>query len=334
MKIQKKDAVWAVAGMGLTVVTSHAANLPVPNYSFASPTVPNESPWTTGGGATDWQEAPAPAWFLGDGYTSADWAANAGVFLNVPWAPVDNLVGSQAAFIMSVPGVELYQDLPTYQYQVGRSYQLTVAACGGGDPDYGYTMQGNATLDFRLYYRDPSIASGDNRVTIGDVAATFPAGGNQTISHLTDYTLTLPAVQATDPCAGQDIGIQLISNVFGGGFWDVDDVRLVSAMKGDANYDGTVDNTDLTTVLQNLGVSTSQWSLGNFEYAAGNLATYTVNNGDLTDVLQNLGTSDVDASSAVQADGSTVQSVPEPGALCLLTLGAVGVLARRQNRAR
>jgi len=120
-------------------------------------------------------------------------------------------------------------------------------------------------------------------------------------------------------------------------------------LKGDATFAGAVNNTDLTIVLQNLGVTASQWSQGNFEYVVGNSSTYTVNNSDLTDVLQNLGRtvaapltldisnpdlfSDPQALSMLSADGIHVTpAVPEPGTLSLLTLGAVGILARRRRR--
>jgi len=74
-------------------------------------------------------------------------------------------------------------------------------------------------------------------------------------------------------------------------------------IKGDTNLDGTVNNTDLTTVLQNLGLTTNQWSLGNFEYNAANPSSNTtVSNSDLTDVLQNLGIS-MSASTPVFANG-------------------------------
>jgi len=61
-------------------------------------------------------------------------------------------------------------------------------------------------------------------------------------------------------------------------------------IRGDANLDGMVNNVDLTTVLQNLGLSTNLWSLGNFEYNPLSPSMHTtVDNSDLTDALMNLG---------------------------------------------
>jgi autotransporter-associated beta strand protein len=54
---------------------------------------------------------------------------------------------------------------------------------------------------------------------------------------------------------------------------------------GDADDSGTVDLTDLNTVLNNLGTTTTLWTMGNF---AGDP---TIDLSDLNDVLNNLGTS-------------------------------------------
>jgi len=115
-------------------------------------------------------------------------------------------------------------------------------------------------------------------------------------------------------------------------------------VKGDANFDGSVGSTDLGIVLQNWGVSTNRWGLGNFEYNASDSSTFTVGSKDLGDVLQNWGLVtpgsivDVpdDASAAIpilMADGfQVVTSVPEPGTLSLLGLGVGGLLLRRRRR--
>lgn len=125
---------------------------------------------------------------------------------------------------------------------------------------------------------------------------------------------------------------------------DFEQVRAALGAKlivGDANFDGTIDNIDLTVVLQNFGVSTSRWGLGNFENGA------TVDNTDLTDVLQHFGTNaagiTLPADAALLADpaamrelaahGISVVATPEPGSIALLGLGAVGLLRRRRSQA-
>lgn len=195
----------------------------VPNASFELPTVPFASPYATSS-IDNWQKAPPPAWWLGAGYSQQQWIESAGVFVNVPFAPIDNADGNQCAFFFGTPGVELYQDLDA-TFEVGQAYQLVVAAMGGG-----YGMKLGVPIEFRLYYRDDSIVSGDNRVTVGAVEAKNANPSND-VKHLTDYQLDIPAVMADDPWAGMNIGIQIISTVGfedAGGFWDLDNVRLTA----------------------------------------------------------------------------------------------------------
>ena len=52
---------------------------------------------------------------------------------------------------------------------------------------------------------------------------------------------------------------------------------------GDANADGQIDLTDLSTILNNFGATTSAWTSGNFDGAA------TIDLTDLSDVLNNFG---------------------------------------------
>ncbi|HEV2689013.1 MAG TPA: PEP-CTERM sorting domain-containing protein, partial [Bryobacteraceae bacterium] len=108
---------------------------------------------------------------------------------------------------------------------------------------------------------------------------------------------------------------------------------------GDANFDGTIDSVDLTVVLQNFGVATPRWGLGNFENDS------TVDSLDLTDVLQHFGlnaggmTLPADAAllndplavKELAAYGITVAAAPEPSAIGLLAIGAVGLVRRRRR---
>jgi hypothetical protein len=53
-------------------------------------------------------------------------------------------------------------------------------------------------------------------------------------THFVDFTLHVPAVKASDPWAGQNIGIQILSTVdtnLQGGYWDLDNVRLTSVLE-------------------------------------------------------------------------------------------------------
>ena len=110
---------------------SQSTSISVPNYDFASPYVPDEPPYAAAG-FSDWVQSPPPAWWTADGYTSQQWADSAGLFVNVPYEWIDNLVPSggtsvhqQAAFMFATPGLEISQVLAN-TFQVGTSYQLTV----------------------------------------------------------------------------------------------------------------------------------------------------------------------------------------------------------------
>ena len=194
-----------------------SAPIAIPNASFESPYVDMVSPYATSS-ISDWQKAPVPAWWTGAGYSAQQWTDSAGVFVNVPFQPIDNVDGRQAAFMFSPPGYELYQDLAA-TFVAGQSYHLTVGIQGGG-----YGMQLGVPMEIRLYYRD-----GDgNRVTIGATEATN-TNGTGVMNHFTDYVLDIPTVAAGDPWAGKNIGVQLISTASfdnSGGFWNIDNVRL------------------------------------------------------------------------------------------------------------
>jgi len=111
-------------------------------------------------------------------------------------------------------------------------------------------------------------------------------------------------------------------------------------ISGDANFDGTVDDSDLLTVIRNYGSTTQRWGLGNFE------GTATVGDADLLDVIRNYDGAlpgDVVVPNALSADEVSLlnsfdiqvdvsASVPEPSLLSVLVLGVAGLLGRRRRR--
>lgn len=199
--------------------TLWADTISIPNGSFEDPYLEMEEPFAAAS-ISDWQKAPVPQWWLGMGYTEQDWLNSGGVFVNVPFAPIDNVDGRQAAFLFSPPGYELFQDLAAV-FEIGQSYTLTVGIEGGG-----YGMKLGVPMEIRLYYRDDT----GNRITVGatEVINTNDSG---VMSHFTDYQLDIPTVLAGDAWAGENIGVQLISTVGfedAGGFWNIDHVRLTS----------------------------------------------------------------------------------------------------------
>jgi hypothetical protein len=94
-------------------------------------------------------------------------------------------------------------------------------------------------------------------------------------------------------------------------FGEVTFVPPSGPLPGDANGDGSVDGTDLNTVLSNYGVTSGgAWAAGDFN------GDGAIDGTDLNVVLSNYGTT----------SGATA-AVPEPCTLGLLALGAIGLLA-------
>lgn len=190
--------------------------IPIPNGSFESPTPPPGFPATPL--VDSWLKVPQPDGIpLPGGIT---WDQLAGVFPNTPVGAadhIDNMDGNQAAYMFAIPGVSLYQQLASV-FTVGNSYNLSLGLLGGGG-----IAEGSSFL-MSFFYVD-----GGNFVNIGATPITYTPGTFLNPTHLYEFNLTLPAVQASDAWAGKNIGVQLLSTFgTGAGYWDVDNVRLVA----------------------------------------------------------------------------------------------------------
>ena len=130
-----------------------------------------------------------------------------------------------------------------------------------------------------------------------------------------------------------NFGIAVMDNAvlnkttFGGVAVDANSVLVSPELLGDANADGKIDLSDLSTVLNSFGGTTSAWTSGNFDGAA------TIDLTDLSDELNNFGASNANASDVlpvVASAGGAIAS-PEPTSLALVGLGAVALLRRRKQ---
>lgn len=232
-----KTLISAVAGMIFLLsfsVSLAATNISVPNASFESPNVPFPLP-----NFNSWQKTAKPDWY-DDGGGSFSWIQLTGAFKNTTVGSsnhIDNCDGLQAIWLFAVPEVGLFQDydsmdwndvVPSHdfnaEYEPGKSYRLTVGVIGTGG-----NMQQGATLDLSLYYRDAS----SNHIAIATTSLTNTYDVFSNNTHFVDCHVTVPAVKAGDAWAGRKIGIQFLSTVstnLQGGYWDLDNVRLVSTL--------------------------------------------------------------------------------------------------------
>jgi hypothetical protein len=116
----------------------------------------------------------------------------------------------------------------------------------------------------------------------------------------------------------------LAKATFGNQTVDSNAILISPELLGDANADGHVDLSDLSTVLNNFGSTTPAWTSGNFDNAP------TIDLTDLSDVLNNFGLTNPNASDSILSTQSSIPT-PEPTTLPLLATAAL-LLRRHKNR--
>ena len=89
-------------------------------------------------------------------------------------------------------------------------------------------MQIGATFELALYYRDGA----SNMVLVAATSITNVPTIFSNNTHFIDFRADSAFVKATEPWAGQHIGVRLLSTItdtnLEGGYWDLDNVRLTS----------------------------------------------------------------------------------------------------------
>ncbi len=189
----------------------------------------------------------------------------------------------------------------------------------------------NTTLSFNLVAPISSQATIESTLNVakglsfngGTIAITpassaAPLGYYLIIGHSTSFTGSLSSL--TLPPTANNIVYTLDASR------DVYWIELHKGFLGDANDDGHVDLTDLNTVLNNLGTTTSSWTSGNFD------GEPTIDLNDLNDVLNNLGTSYAGNSQVIAAESLlSATPIPEPTSLALLAPLAMLIMKRHPN---
>lgn len=194
---------WAAAAFAGT-------SIPIQNASF-------EAPYVDPGGFS--------ALPLVDGWTEIDvdieTSTNTGVFANPAEGSPGRLVnahGEQLAFLGSQTGNALEQDLVD-TYRLGCEYELTVGVGVSGMFPPGAAD----ALELVLYYRDDA--------GVVEVATQSLDAAGLSSTELRDFSLYLPPVQSGDAWAGMTIGVALRAAGMPGGFWDIDNVRLIESVR-------------------------------------------------------------------------------------------------------
>ena len=188
-------------------------SIPIENASFEAPFVdPNAFP------ALPFVEA----WIETDNDTQG--STNTGVFANTPGGKTDHIVnpdGRQLVFLGSELGNGIEQDVRA-NYIAGCDYRLTVAV-GISSRFPPSTVEPVDTVELVLFYRDGNDVLVDIARQTVDAVGLFP-------QQLVDFSLYLPTVQSSDSWAGKAIGVALRAAGMPGGFWDLDNVRLIESL--------------------------------------------------------------------------------------------------------
>ena len=150
-------------------------------------------------------------------------SSNTGVFVNTDpnsFDHVSNADGRQLAFLGSALGNGFEQDL-TATYKAGCDYRLTVGvSISSRFPPRAEPPAD--TLELALYYLDGN--------TPVDIASRTIEAVGMSLTQLQDFSLCLPAVDSNDAWAGKNIGVAIHAAGQAGGFWDLDNVRLIESL--------------------------------------------------------------------------------------------------------
>lgn len=194
----------------LIIASVQADSIDIPNHSFEVPAIdPIENPLLAIPFVSSWTE---------DDIDPE--SRSTGTFFNTPPGNeyhLFNVDGNQLAFLGSADGNALWQYLPA-TYKEGKSYRLTVGLCISAT----FPPPEGTPLILELNY----LPGADPNDIVSIVSAQVPAPPS-TSRTVEDFPIPLLTVQPGDPWANKNIGIAIRATGGAGGYWDIDNVRLM-----------------------------------------------------------------------------------------------------------
>ena len=223
MNIQRLTA-FLIISLALLFMSAQADPIPVANYSFEFPVTEYAIPIVSLWRDIDLDE---------------DYSSFTGTFKNTSAGSDDhvwNADGDQLGLLNDLAGNALEQEFAA-TYEVGKSYQLTVGVCTSKNS----TPPAGTSLELAFYY----ISNGQFiDITIAPISIE-----GLTSTFLEDFSLILETVEVGNPWAGKNIGIAIRSTGSSGGYWDLDNIRLVELpLSPDFTGDGFVKLDDFVKI--------------------------------------------------------------------------------------